>query len=105
VSDTQVVFKNLIPRNGTSKNGFHRKIVVTILSEVDGKEKFVEVVQDAARQMSRGDLKKEAMTVEWMTEEMACRVGTPDPEVAIVSSPVMCMYGFPPWQIRLTEFM
>lgn len=100
----QVVFRDLPIANGT-KNGFKNKITVRILSSADGKPAFAHIIRDIAIQIRESKAEVSTITQDMISEKLREKSHWPDPEMAIVVATEMCTYGFPPWNIRLTEFM
>lgn len=101
----QVVFRDLPMANGKMKNGFKNKITVSILSGVDGKPAFANIVKDLAVQIRDSSAALSSITPDIISEKLYAKSHWPDPEMAIVVANEMCTFGFPPWNIRLTEFM
>lgn len=68
-----------------------------ILSRKDGRPQFVEDVKNLLRHKPEDiDLKQVQEFVGWKS----C-----DPELLISFGTPLCLYGFPPWQLRLTEVL
>lgn len=69
---------------------------LNIISRSDGRQKFVE----AARELV--ELEPENINIDTVHN----RVGWPsDPQLLISFGSPLCLYGFPPWQLRLTEIL
>ena len=68
---------------------------LSILSKEDGRKKFVEDVRDLLHKVEpqQVNLEKVQDYVGW----------TSDPELLINFGSPLCLRGFPPWQLRLTE--
>lgn len=68
---------------------------LNIISKEDGRKKFLEDVKDLAIKSNPKSINLELVN---------SRVGWPtDPELLISFGTPLCLYGFPPWQLRLTE--
>jgi dehydrodolichyl diphosphate syntase complex subunit NUS1 len=69
---------------------------LTILSRLDGRQKFVSDIRDLLKvEPDKIDLDLVQMRVGW----------TCDPELLIIFGFQQCLHGFPPWQLRLTEIL
>lgn len=67
---------------------------LNIISREDGRLKFIKDVQELVK------LPPEKINF----HEVDKRVGWPtDPDILICFGSPLCLYGFPPWQLRLTE--
>lgn len=67
---------------------------LNIISKSDGRKKFV----DDARMLSK--LEPEDINLESVDKQVGW---LSDPELLISFGSPLCLYGFPPWQLRLTE--
>lgn len=69
---------------------------LNIISRTDGRQKFVDDIKELVK------LKPEEICLEKVHQ----RVGwSTDPELLISFGSPVCLYGFPPWQLRLTEIL
>lgn len=69
---------------------------VTILSRLDGRQKFAEDLEDlVTMQADRIDIDIASKKLAWAV----------DPDLMIIFGYPTCVHGFPPWQLRLTEFI
>lgn len=69
---------------------------LNIISQSDGREKFLSEVKDIVL------LKPSTIDLDRVNQ----RVGWPsDPDLLISFGSPLCLYGFPPWQLRLTEIL
>lgn len=69
---------------------------ILILSKSDGRQSFIEKAKDIVKyQPSMIDIEFVNKNLGW----------NQDPELMIVFGNPLCLYGFPPWQIRLTEII
>lgn len=69
---------------------------LNIISSIDGRRKFLDDTKELVK------LKPEDISL----EQVQSRVGWPtDPELLINFGYPMRLYGFPPWQLRLTEIL
>lgn len=83
--------------NTTGKNGFAGpKVHVKILSA--GRASLV----DACRQLSHTE---QVLTVPIISKHLLTNYEFPDPQLAIYFGEYLNLCGYPPWQIRLTEFI
>lgn len=83
--------------NTTGKNGFAGpKVHVKILSA--GRAALV----DACRQLSHTE---QVLTVPIISKHLLTNYEFPDPQLAIYFGEYLNLCGYPPWQIRLTEFI
>ncbi|RZB39215.1 nogo-B receptor [Asbolus verrucosus] len=86
--------------DGAWKNGYSgRKIHVKVLSENDGKGGVVDLTKKLAR-TSETDI-----SIESFDAGLREQFEFPDPELAVCCGKTFCLYGYPPWQIRVTEFL
>lgn len=74
----------------------HRIEGLNIISRVDGRQKFVEDVRQLAK------LRPEKIDLEVVNNRVCWPT---DPELLISFGSPLCLYGFPPWQLRLTEIL
>lgn len=69
---------------------------LNIISKTDGREKFLSEVKEIVM------LKPDSIDLETVNS----RAGWPsDPDLLISFGSPLCLYGFPPWQLRLTEIL
>lgn len=69
---------------------------LNIISRSDGRQKFVEDVKELIKSKPDSiDINKVQQKVGWSS----------DPELLISFGTPLCLYGFPPWQLRLTEIL
>jgi dehydrodolichyl diphosphate syntase complex subunit NUS1 len=69
---------------------------LTILSRLDGRQKFVSDIRDLLKvEPDKIDLDLVQKHVGW----------TCDPELLVIFGFQQCLHGFPPWQLRLTEIL
>lgn len=69
---------------------------LTILSRLDGRQKFVADIRDLLKvEPDKIDIDLVQKHVGW----------TCDPELLIIFGYRQCLHGFPPWQLRLTEIL
>lgn len=70
---------------------------LNVICRRDGRQKFVEDVRDLLRTTGPEsiDLQRVQDRVGWST----------DPDLLISFGTPLCLYGFPPWQLRLTEIL
>ncbi|XP_018333356.1 dehydrodolichyl diphosphate synthase complex subunit nus1 isoform X2 [Agrilus planipennis] len=81
------------------KNGFvGRKIHVKILTPNDGKPLIARAAEELV------DLKKD-ISIELVDDFVKKHFEFPDPDLAIYCSRKCTTWGYPPWQLRLTEFI
>lgn len=84
--------------NGMKDGG--SKVHVKALSAADGRESIARVTRTLADTQSSA-----AITVDAVNEELRKEYEFPDPDLALYCTEVFTVGGYPPWQIRLTEFV
>lgn len=70
---------------------------LNILSRNDGRQKFVHDVKYLIEKLDYEDIDLESV--------QNCAGWTVDPELLISFGMPLCVHGFPPWQLRLTEIL
>lgn len=87
-------FIKFIANSGNENYQVDQLDCINILSRSDGRSKFVEDIRELVK------LPPEEINLELVHR----RVGwTIDPELLINFGSPLCLYGFPPWPLRLTE--
>ena len=84
------------------------KVRVRVFSEEDGIADLVRLAQETSRLCGQQGMPLKEVTSDWVSEHLeASRDDFPDPDIIILFSPpgVNKMLGYPPWQLRLTEFL
>lgn len=69
---------------------------LNIISNVDGRRKFVQDVRSLVKKS------QESITESMIQDQIGWRT---DPELLLSFGSPQCLYGFPPWQLRLTEIV
>lgn len=72
---------------------------LTILSRADGRERFVEEVRKLVK------LGPQDVTLEQVDNLAPGEFACCHPELLVSFGSPLCLYGFPPWQLRLTEIL
>lgn len=72
---------------------------LTILSRQDGRQRFVEDIRELVRSGPA------SIDLERVNQRVACSSMSCDPELLVSFGSPLCLYGFPPWQLRLTEIL
>lgn len=86
--------------NSKHKNGHTgSKIHVKIFTEKDGRESVAQTTQRFAKHHSKEDI-----TIDRIDKLLSVNYEFPDPDMGIYSGNSFFLYGYPPWQIRITEF-
>ncbi|XP_018347642.1 PREDICTED: dehydrodolichyl diphosphate synthase complex subunit NUS1 [Trachymyrmex septentrionalis] len=80
------------------------KINVSLLSDIDSKGKIATLAQSLAKIVSSGNLDREKITIELITEELQIK-GMPDPDLALIYDYYCSTHGVLPWHTRTTEFL
>ena len=95
------------------KIGTH-SVRVTFLSEEHGRKHIVKVAKDLVKEAnvmlnnnpSNGNgLEAPIITLSSMEKRMQEEYDFPDPEVVILMNSIPCLFGFLPWQVRLSEII
>lgn len=91
---------NGVTTNGDLGNGGHvNSLNVNFFGEEAGPQLVVEVCKEVAT------IDSELITQDMLTEHFQTKLGgLPDPDLFLYFGHICCMYGFMPWQLRLTEF-
>ncbi|XP_066256844.1 dehydrodolichyl diphosphate synthase complex subunit Nus1-like [Euwallacea similis] len=107
----ETITKTLPPNNhviwhnspsSTYKNGFiGQKIHVKLLSRENGKQAIVQV----ARNLSKSTINQSDISIESIGKALQKDFNFPDPDLAINFGEYLNLQGYPPWQIRVTEFL
>lgn len=69
---------------------------LNIISQFDGREKFLAEVKELVK------LEPESIDLERVQNQVGWHS---DPDLLISFGSPLCLYGFPPWQLRLTEIL
>ncbi|AET41355.1 ditrans,polycis-polyprenyl diphosphate synthase Ecym_8059 [Eremothecium cymbalariae DBVPG len=87
------------------EKGKHKKVAIeiTLLSVRDGRETIVDLTKAMADLCKAGDLRLEDITMKLVDTELTQLVGA-EPDLLVYFGPHLDLQGYPPWQIRLTEF-
>ncbi|KAJ8985079.1 hypothetical protein NQ317_019763 [Molorchus minor] len=84
----------------TYKNGFiGRKVHVKIVSEEDGKDSVVNLTKKLSQ------TKNINFNIEDISEQLQKQYEFPEPDLGFVCGKTFSLYNYPPWQIRVTEFL
>lgn len=77
-------------------------ITISLLSYVDGRPTIVELTKVLSELCTKGDLKSEDITIDFIDKELKELVGQ-EPDLIVAYQPSLDLNGFPPWHIRLSE--
>lgn len=81
------------------KNGVSgQKVHVKIMTAVDGRLGVINLVKKYASNSCSN------FSIEDFDGSLREKFQFPDPDLGICFGKTFCMYGFPPWQMRVTEF-
>lgn len=97
-SDQQVVWKDK-HLNGISYDSDRQSIQVKLFSLEDGRPAIVQAAKDV-----QDTAKSEDITLEYLDNILRKKYQFPDPNLGIYCGNEFRLYGYPPWQIRFTEF-
>lgn len=78
------------------------KIVVNLIAEEDGIPCITQLTQTLGDLAKEGQIRAKDVTISTITHELHQLVIT-DPDVILISGPIIDLEGFPPWQMRLSE--
>ncbi|KAK4883295.1 hypothetical protein RN001_006614 [Aquatica leii] len=96
-SDTYIIWYN--GEHGY-KNGFvGRKVYLRTFSLSDSRETIV----NTAKRLCQGNVKE--INLETVNKNLKDKYVFPDPELCLYCGNVFTLYGYPPWEVRLTEFI
>lgn len=80
------------------KNGFSgRKIHVKVLSIEDGRESIANLIKTLSISASNVNLTN-------FNDALSRQFEFPDPDLGLCCGKTFSLYGYPPWQIKVTEF-
>lgn len=91
---------------GYTENGItgpKSRILVSLLSPLDGKSEIVSLTRTLAEAVLTGTIKPEEIDIDLLDEKLNSR-GVPDPDLGLIYGRVNSTYGVLPWQTRVTEF-
>lgn len=89
-------------KNNEHKNGYSgRKIYLKILEEFDGKQSVV----NACKSIASSTHSAKNIDINYMSMLISKRFEFPDPDLGIYCGNILKLYNYPPWQIRVTEFL
>lgn len=84
------------------KNGYSgMKVHVKILTESDGRINIV----NTAKVLAGSDKKIEDINIECINRHLREQFEFPDPDLGVYCGEIFSIYSYPPWQIRVTEFL
>ncbi|XP_028413828.1 dehydrodolichyl diphosphate synthase complex subunit Nus1-like [Dendronephthya gigantea] len=99
--------KDLPYQNGV--NGIvhksRRKVHLSILSYHEGKEDIVRAAQEFCTRVKNEEAQSKIMDIEHFSQLLEVNKDFPDPDLAIAFGQTDSLCDYPPWQIRLTEFI
>ncbi|XP_046847467.1 dehydrodolichyl diphosphate synthase complex subunit Nus1-like isoform X2 [Xenia sp. Carnegie-2017] len=90
--------------NGSGQKAF-RKVHLSTIPYHKGKEEITKVAQDYCIGIKNKDNLPNIMSVEHMNNLLEDQRSFPDPDLALVFGQLNSVCNYPPWQIRLTEFI
>ncbi|RZF40000.1 hypothetical protein LSTR_LSTR002403 [Laodelphax striatellus] len=64
-----------------------------------------QLVADAAQELCGGHVASTLVTQPYLEDVLMKRIDAPDPDLAIICGAACSSRGFPPWQLRITEFL
>lgn len=98
--------RELNTKNGT-KNGVtsSHSLHLNIFSLADGKGSLVELTKTLCQSVLSGQTKSSEVNRFVIDEKLHKEMEIPDPELILYCGDICSMYGFLPWQIRVTEFL
>ncbi|XP_069676297.1 dehydrodolichyl diphosphate synthase complex subunit nus1 isoform X2 [Periplaneta americana] len=85
----------------TSSHSLH----LNIFSLADGKGSLVELTKTLCQSVLSGQTKSSEVNRFVIDEKLHKEMEIPDPELILYCGDICSMYGFLPWQIRVTEFL
>ncbi|XP_050313647.1 dehydrodolichyl diphosphate synthase complex subunit Nus1 [Anthonomus grandis grandis] len=87
--------------NFTFKNGFvGRKIHIKVFSKEDGKDEVANLTRSMCTKLA-----DQQISINLIDEQLQRRYEFPDPDLALYCGQFLMFCGYPPWQIRVTEFL
>lgn len=78
------------------------RLIVNLISRDDGKPQLANVTRTVCNLVKENKLSPDLINVDYINKFMRDPFH-PDPELLILSGDRICLEGFPPWQLRLTE--
>lgn len=83
------------------KNGYiGRKIHVKILTESDGRANIVNV----SKVLASCDM-IQPINIDCISRHLREQFEFPDPDIGVYCGKIFSLYAYPPWQMRVTEFL
>ncbi|EFX02747.1 di-cis-decaprenylcistransferase [Grosmannia clavigera kw1407] len=77
-------------------------IKILLLSEEDGRDSLVDLTKTLADMAQRTKISASDVSIDLIDAELTESIMT-DPDLLILFGPYVELFGYPPWQIRLTE--
>eukprot|EP00112_Aurelia_sp_Birch-Aquarium-sp1_P026744 Seg97.8 transcript_id=Seg97.8/GoldUCD/mRNA.D3Y31 product="Dehydrodolichyl diphosphate synthase complex subunit Nus1" protein_id=Seg97.8/GoldUCD/D3Y31 len=100
---------SLVLKNSSTSydNGYvHTKgICIQILSEEDGRQDLVGVANEISEDVNCGAISPSDIDAVMVGSQLRALKGLPDPDLILQFGKVLCLDGFIPWQIRLSEII
>lgn len=81
------------------------KIDIQLLSKADGRQNLVETTRLLSQQVASKQRRLEDITPSTVERIIKEKFHFPDPELILRFGKGECLFGFQPWQIRLTEIL
>lgn len=87
--------------NGHTRVDPSEQLFVNILRTNDGEDSLVETTKD----LCKGSASSLLLTISNVDDVIRTKLPLPDPDVAVVFGDTCASFGFPPWHLRVTEFV
>lgn len=104
LSDSHIVWHVGAGSNKNGTNGIKggsSKVHVKALNAADGRENIARITRALADTQPSAS----TITIDAVNDELRKEYEFPDPDLALYCTKVFTVGGYPPWQIRLTEFV
>ncbi|PKS06393.1 hypothetical protein jhhlp_007141 [Lomentospora prolificans] len=87
---------------GTFPEGKLNHLNVMFISYKDGRDAMVDLTKTLAEMSQKGKLNPADIHIDLIDAELSEGI-MPEPDLLLLFSPHVELYGYPPWQVRLTE--
>ncbi|KAF2278202.1 di-trans,poly-cis-decaprenylcistransferas-like protein [Westerdykella ornata] len=90
------------PSPKTSPKPPRQHLTVLLLSAEDGRDTLVDLTKTLSEMAQNGALQPEQIDAKLIDSEL-CEAVSGEPDLLVLFQPSVCLKGYPPWQLRLTE--
>lgn len=90
------------PMGGSALEGKLKHLNIMFISYKDGREAMVDLTKTLAEMSQKGKLNPADIHMDLIDAELSEGI-MPEPDLLLLFTPHVELFGYPPWQIRLTE--